>query len=65
MAQLFTATHAVEQTDEDGNISYVWSDAKAQSVMVNMFICNYNVSYYFISQLINCKYIFNVSNFYL
>ena len=63
MAELFTATHAVEQTDEEGNVSYTWTDAKSKSVMVNMFIRNYNVSYYFISQLINFKYIFIVSNF--
>lgn len=38
MAEVFRVTHAVEHTDEDGNVSYDWSDDKAASVMVNMFI---------------------------
>ena len=40
MAELFTAMHAVEQTDEEGNVSYAWMDAKSKFVMVNMFIHN-------------------------
>ena len=35
MAELFKATHAVERTDEEGNVSYEWTDDKSQSVMVN------------------------------
>ena len=35
MAELFKATHAVERTDEEGNVSYKWTDDKSQSVMVN------------------------------
>ena len=43
MAELFTATHAVEETYEEGNVSYRWTDAKSQSVMVNMLIRNDSV----------------------
>ena len=40
MAELFKVTHAMERTDEEGNVSYEWTDGKSQSVMVNLFILN-------------------------
>lgn len=49
MAEVFRVTHAVEQTNDDGNVTYEWTDAKAESVMVNMFIRNDNVSHSFSS----------------
>ena len=55
MAEVFRDTHVVEQTDEEGNVSYEWTDDKSRSVMVNMLILNDNVSYSFISHFINFK----------
>ena len=40
MAEVFRRTHAVEHTDDERNVTYDWSNDKAASVMVNMFIHN-------------------------
>lgn len=40
MAEVFRHTHAVEHTDDEGNVTYNWADNKAAGVMVNMFIYN-------------------------
>ena len=49
MAEVFMATHAIEQTDEEGNVSYNWLDDKSRSAMVKLFILNVNILAYFIS----------------
>ena len=51
MAELFKVTHAVESTDEEGNVSYVWTDDKAESTMVNIFIVNNNMSFFIFKNL--------------
>ena len=40
MAEVFRCTHAMEHTDDEGNVTYNWADKKAAGVMVNMFIHN-------------------------
>lgn len=40
MAEVFRHTHAVEHTDDEGNVTYDWADDKAAGVMVNILINN-------------------------